>query len=688
MAKTLTFDMDQFNAGLVLLEDDSVAPIGSAREMTNVFITDRGGIAPRPGTLMLGARNLSAEKGKGFFVFKKSFGSIEIPMKGYDDELEAYDATAGWYRVKDGFTVGKEFGFISSLVNTDNEDFAYFCNRYEPFQRWSGQVSLLNGALVGGETAIIVDSTLEEDIFYSGVVGAAPTTTTITDAATTPFVANQWNNFYVYITSGTEQGKVRKVSATTTGQLTFDALPGSTAPGDTYEVRQVRFELSFGAEFIYNGTVITVTKVETDVELTVASAHAAPDGTAITQTPTEFKDAPRGNRMDVLLGRTIVGNVRSGLSHDSGGALQGSNSAGSIWVSSLNDPKEFTPSAPRVAGEGDLISMPYGGGDITEVAVNENVAYTYKKTYIESLQYTQDANDIAIRDPLKTGAGSYNKVIKGTDDHYFVTQDKQFTSLGRIQGKDVTVQTANIGLPIKRLLDKYEYEDFNGAEYRNRILFSARSSNLEDENNSTIVWNKRTQSFEGAWNIGAHGFDVFNDELYFLESDGPNVWQLFQDRKTDVDGTEELPIAARWQSNFYNLAPIKGNFQAIQSIAFEGYISADAEFTFSLYKEFATESSMQFTFGGVDDNEFFIGSDLASFLGANPLGLEPIGTIDTPGADGRRRFSFMVYFPYIYGQYFSVAFASSGIDQNWEIIRASLGVREMISTIRPGIRSI
>ena len=120
MGKTLTFDMDQFNAGLVLLEDDSVAPIGSAREMTNVFITDRGGIAPRPGTLMLGTRNPSAEKGKGFFVFKKSFGAKEYPIKAYDDELEAYDETTGWFRVKDGFTVGKEFGFISSLVNTDN----------------------------------------------------------------------------------------------------------------------------------------------------------------------------------------------------------------------------------------------------------------------------------------------------------------------------------------------------------------------------------------------------------------------------------------------------------------------------------------------------------------------------------------------------------------------------------------
>jgi hypothetical protein len=56
--------------------------------------------------------------------------------------------------------------------------------------------------------------------------------------------------------------------------------------------------------------------------------------------------------------------------------------------------------------------------------------------------------------------------------------------------------------------------------------------------------------------------------------------------------------------------------------------------------------------------------------------------------DGRRRFSFMVYFPYEYGQYFSLGFESSGIDQDWEIIRASMGVSQTISTIRPGIKSI
>ena len=691
MAKTLSFDMENFNAGLVLLQDDSTAPVGSARAMENIFITDRGGIAPRPGTLMLGDRETNTDRGRGFFVFKKSFGAKEIPMRAYGSRLEVYDSQHGWFLLKNSFTFDQEFGFVSNLVNTDNDDFVYFCNRYEPFQRWTGQIGNITAALSGGETTIPVDTTLEDDIFYEGVVDAAPapTTTSFKDnQATAPWVANQWVSFYVYITSGTQAGQVRQISAVTADTLTFAALPGAPAAGDTFEIRMSKFNLTNGATFTYNETNIEVTDVPSATELTVVSAHAAPINTAITQAPVEFLDAPRGNRIDTLLGRTVVGRVRSGLSRDSGGALQGSNSAGSVWVSRLNDPKDFTYDATRIAGQGDLLSTPYGGGDITDIAVQEEVVYIYKEEYIEAVQYSQDINDFAVRTPLKPGAGSINKIIKGHDDHFFVTLDKQFTSLGRVENKDITVQTLNIGLPIRRLLQNLEFNQFNGIEYRNRILFSARSGIETTNNDITIVWNKRTQTFEGVWNVPAVKFDTYESGLYFQEANGPNVWKMFEERKADVDNTDELPIASVWQSNFFNLLPVKGNLQTVQSIAFEGYIAANTTFTVNLFKDFADEPSIQFDFGGLDDEQFLLGSQLASFLGSNPLGLQPIGVLGGIDVDGRRRFSFMVYFPFEYGQYYSLGFQSSGIDQDWEIIRASLGVRQTISTIRPGIKSI
>lgn len=673
--KTLTIQQDNFKKGLQLLDDDSQADFGSARKMLNVLISDRGGITTRPGTELLGTHNTAGSKSTGFFVFKKTGGLTQYPIKGYNGLLEIYHPTAGWATLKSGFESGEDFGFSYSLVNTDNEDYAYFCNRYQEFQRWLGAVTLLNGSLAGSETVITVDSTLKAAILESKTATSNGTTTL--DVSSSPWAASQWVNFYVYITSGSLSGKVRKITANTSSQITFDTL--GSAPGNcTFEIRQLAFPAT--GTLIYGGTTIAYTGIDTATTFTVVSAHAAADNTPVMLVPEVFAGAPRGNRMDSLLGRLVVGNVRSALSRDSGGTLQGSAQAGSIFVSKILNPTDYTFTATRVAGEGDIINMPYGGGDITDVKAQEEFAYVYKKNYIEAIRYSGDANDTALRTPLKPGVGSISRVIKGLNDHYFMTQDKQYTSIGRVLSKDSTPQIQNLGLPIKRLLDAYDHSDFNGIEYRNRLISFHRSSDDADTNDVALVYNKQTKSFEGVWSIPARFADIYNDDVYYAESNGSNVWKMFSAFKYDKrDSTTYLPFTSEWQSNFFNALPIKSNIQGVNSVAIEGYIKGGTSFTFNLFKDFSNTSALTFTFGGTED-EFLMGDDLATFLGSNPLGLQPLGTIDAPGSDGRRRFSFIVYFPYIYGQYFSTGVRSEGVAQDWELIRISLGLKESVST--------
>ncbi len=157
--------------------------------------------------------------------------------------------------------------------------------------------------------------------------------------------------------------------------------------------------------------------------------------------------------------------------------------------------------------------------------------------------------------------------------------------------------------------------------------------------------------------------------------------------KSDIQSsTIKYPITSDWRSNFFNALPIKNNTQAINSVFLEGYIKANTTFTFSLYKDFSDTASLSFTFGGTEDT-YLVGDDFTRFLGANPLGLQPLGTIDAPGSDGRRRFQFLVYFPFIYGETFSTGIQSDGLEQDWEIIRMSLGLKEDISTKIINIKS-
>jgi hypothetical protein len=746
MSKTLSITQENFKSGLQLLSDDTRAPFGSARKMLNVSISDRGGITTRPGTELLGTHNTSPSPIKGVFNFKKSQGSAEIPMKAYSTFLEYYHATAGWTKLKTGFTSEQEFGFTSSLVNTSNSDYSYFCNRTEEYQRWRGAVTLLNGALSGAETAITVDSVLTDPVYYSATsTGNGATTLTV---ATAVWATDMWKNFVVHIVS---TGKVRRITGNTTTVLTFDTLGG--APGNVaFEIRQLAFPLfnvgtvatggnttltgtgtnflsvyqvgdsiyvdgetvrtiatvasntsltvtaAFSTtasalkhkgktEIIYADTTIEYTNIDLATTFTVGSAHAGADNIAVTIVPQVFPGAPRGNRLENLLGRVYVGNVRSAVSRDSAGALQGSDQAGSVFVSKILNPSDFTFAATRAAGDGDIINMPYGGAEVSDLKGQESTLYAYKKGYIEAISYSQDANDFAIRVPLKTGKGSVGKVIKGTDDQYFMTLDGQYTSLGRVKTKDILPQTENLGLPIKRLLDTYDHTDFNGIEYKNKIYSCHKTSTDETSNNVILVYNKQTKSFEGIWYLPAGYFFEYLTDLYYSESNGANVWKMLTGKSDVQSSTVKFPVTSEWQSNFFNVLPIKNNTQAVNSVFLEGFITSNTSFTFSLYKDFSSEAALSFTFGGSEDN-LIVGNTLNRFMGSTSLSLQPLGTVSDPDAEGRRRFQFMVYWPWIYGETLSTGFSSSGKDQDWEIIRCSLGLKEDISTKISNIKTI
>jgi len=428
MQQDKIIDIADFSQGFWASIDTTKAPFGSLRKMRNAQVTEREGIGPRPGTLLLGTKNTSSYPIRGLHTFKKSFESNEILIKNYDDEMEGYSlghTAAGWFRIKSGFTQDKEFGYAHSLFNTSNENYLIGGNRFDKFFAYTGSLLQLNGALSGGETALTVDSTLLSDT-YESQTATANSATTLT-VSTVTWAASQWVNFYVYITSGAESGKVRKITANTSTVITFDTLAG--APGNcTFEIRRLAIPPS--GTVIYGGTTIAYSAVPTATTITVSSAHAAADNTIVTVVPTEYEANPRGNRFTNFLGRIIAGNVRSALSRDSGGALQGYASGSTAFVSKLNNPLDYSFAATRAAGEGDMVATPYGGGDIVDVIAQENQAYLFKRDYIEAISYTQDANDLVQREPLKPGVGSSGKVTRGTDDVYFFTPSKQLSSIG------------------------------------------------------------------------------------------------------------------------------------------------------------------------------------------------------------------------------------------------------------------
>lgn len=679
LTKEAFFDFEKFKVGLYALEDTTKAPIGASRIMENMQITDRGGVAPRPGTELLGTLDSTGTSIKGAYNFKKSFAENEIIMRGNGTKVQIYSkqhTECGWFTLKDNFTTGKEFGFATSLVNVDSQDYVMFCNRYENYMRWNGAVAKITVALAGGEASITVDSTIENEIIYSST--ATSNTATTVDVSTASWGTDQWRNLYIYF-PGT--GKVRKISANTGTQITFATLgagPGNVA----FQIRKLKFSDVTGS-VIYNGTEIAYTGIDTATTIQVASAHACPINTGLAEKPTEYPNAPRGNRLTNYLARIVVGAVRSAAALDSGGVKQGFASAGSVFVSKIKTPTDFTYSGTRVAGEGDLIGMPYGGGEITDVQTQEDTFYVFKPDYIESIKYSQDSNDLAVRVPLKAGVGSIGKTIKGVDDIYFMTKDNKFVSIGRVKTVDQLPQTDNIGYVIKRLLDTYDASDICGIEHKDKIYISLKSSPDETYNNITVIYNRRIKAFEGVWDIGANAFFEYgdNNDLYFADSSSANVYKMLTGT-ADIVSSDRYEISSRYATHFVNLAPkgLTAKQQAVNGLYFEGYIRPGTTINFKFFKDFATDPVISFTFDPDIDAQTLDGSITGSFLGSAPLSIRPMGTISQTGEDeGRYHFSFRIYFPFQYGQYFSVGFDSLGADLDYELTRYGMMVTQDIS---------
>lgn len=680
-------DLSDFSKGFYAADDTTKAPFGSFRTMRNAQVTDRGGVGPRPGTLLLGTKNTSASAIKGFYTYKRSFEENEILIKTYDDEVEAYSNTntsAGWFRVKDGFTSSKEFGFVHSLFNTSNENYVVGSNRYEPYFRWSGAITQLNGALVGAETSLTVDSTLRADIYESKTATANSSTTL--DVSTVTWAASQWNGFYVYITSGVYLGQVRLISATTSTQITFATLAG--APGNcTFEIRRLLFPAT--GTVIYNGTEIAYTAIPSATTITVVSAHSAPDNSVLTQAVENYPENPRGNRLTNYLGRIIVGNVRSALSRDSGGTLQGYASGGSYFVSKLNNPFNFTFTATRVAGEGDIQAVPYGGGDITDVIAQENTAYIFKRDYIEAVVYSQDVDDFAIREPLKPGTGSVGKTTQGTNDVYFITPAKEFTTIGRVKAQDLRPQTSDIGNKIKRWLQRTETANVGrGFARLGKVYVPLQATDQDSANNVLLVYNENSDSFEGIWDIGAFGLSEFAENYYYASSTDANVYKMFTDRFADVEGSTAYGYTFEVKTHYFNLTASKAYQQSLHGVVIEGYIGGGTELTYNVWKDFNDTPSITVVFSS-DEDGYLDGEGSNIYLGDSPLGINNMYIDYTDvDADGRRHFSAKIYFPFLYGNYFSIGMQSSGIDQNHETTRVGLMISEDISTNTNKVKTI
>lgn len=654
-----------FKQGWQKRTDPTAIPIGAAQESTNITLTDRGGISPMDGTLLIGEAG-SGSGIKSLYSFKKTYGS-DILIKTYDDRIEYFNnLSESWCLLKEGYQTqsdgtGYVFGFREHTTSADSLDWIYFGNSVDPYSRWCGYESKLNGALTGGETTITVDSTLLDSVFWSGTA-VSSTATTITVPAGT-WATDIWNDFYVLITSGVNSGKVALISATTATQITFANTVGTTG-AITFEIRRLAVPAS--GTLVYNDQTVAYSAVPTSTTFTVASAVAASNGAGISVVPQEYPNDPRGNILETNIAQMFVSGVPS--------------AGTTVYRSSLTDASDFTFSSPRSADEGDIIYFPYFGHKISDIKSQENVLYVIKRDSVEGLTYTQDNNDIAQIDTILQGVnvGTEARAWRMENDIAFVTPDKRITTIGRLKLQDQRPQMVDIADSIHRAMDNFGVDSVYGEEYRDRAFICLKSTPEVAQNDVMLVRNKTYNSWEGIWQLAANAVVAHNGNIYYGNSYSPDVYQM-QVGLNKVKGGDTFPMGCSWWSGYINKEGAGFYLNEVSSIAVEGYITSGTTININLFKDFAELPFQNLAISGLD-NAIQDGQPSFTFLGGDPLGLEPLGAssiVGDPDPSGRRHFIAILYFPITQVEYIAVEVASNGLAQSWEVIKLGINTTSL-----------
>lgn len=676
----ITLTINDMSAGLRVRLDSPLEPPNSFRSMTNARITERGGIAKRQGISVIGDYDVTGEVVKGLFNYEKADGS-KILVKAKGTVHQYLDTT--WEDFETGLT-SSTTDYAPHLVDTESDDFLYLSSRDNGYKRWKGYFDRTTGALSGGETEIPVTTVLKVDA-YDSKTASASTTTTLT-IATALWGADQWNEFYVRITSGAQSGKISKISATTSTKITFTAI-SSLSGTPTFEIRLLNVPDT--GTILVNGASTAYTGVTNDDSFTVSSAPATASGKPVVLVTTLYPLAPKGDALDVWLTKILVANIKSAVGKNSSGSNVATAGSRAVYVSAEGNGTDFSFAAPRAANEGDIIEFAYGGGKVLDVIAQEDVAYAGTPNYIEEFFYTQaeDASgnptDILQRKPLKPGIGLTGRFMKAKDDVLFFTPAGEFTSIGRLKTVDIKPKTLDIGFPIRGLLVDRVNDEATGIEWRNRMHIAQKLNSKSTFNDRMLIYNLGTKSFEGDWLLPASHLTIYNDKPAFSTANGANVMQMYTD-EVDVWDSIKYPISSEVKSNWINVTSSGMGDQSITGMHIGGYIRGNTKAEYYLYADWSDTPVLTIKFAGTEEGLLYT-TNISGELGTAPLGEIEMGSIDEADSDGFRRFRFTVWFPDIYANVISWGWQSSGKDEYIETNAVAFSVTEDPLEIGPGL---
>ena len=308
------------------------------------------------------------------------------------------------------------------------------------------------------------------------------------------------------------------------------------------------------------------------------------------------------------------------------------------WEDSTNNGlADFTYSATRLAGEGDLFRQDDGGDAIQKVEVFDGVYYSLKQNSVYELNLTADdtnATNLVFRRNI--GMPYFRaSVSTGQGIVFMDTADPESPKL-RILQRNLTGD----GVIPDELAPQFNFSEYNWDECAmdsvgEYIVFSGKTLDSND-NNRLFLYSLRWKSID-VLPFNADTFAKHAGLFYLGDSISDNVYQAFSGY--DDDGFE---IENHWITGADLLD--SEEYKRYRRQTFEGEISREQEIEVYL----SLDNDEFILIGTIQGTGSYVETSQAHTIGAVQIGIDEIGG----GSDGDDVYSYFIEFKVNTGKFY------------------------------------
>lgn len=288
-----------------------------------------------------------------------------------------------------------------------------------------------------------------------------------------------------------------------------------------------------------------------------------------------------------------------------------------VYVSKINNYKDYSFTAGRLPGEGGLLTL-----DAAIVAFDPQEEYMsihagkdqiYKTVFTLSADQTKETLVVQrLKTSVQKAARSQSAIGKVINDTVFVSNEPTIDTLGRVE-QITTPQTKPLSDAIKADLDLYNLTGVHVKYFKNNLYFALPAEN------KVLIRNLEKGWWETPQTLPVSRFAIINGVLYGHSSYINETYKLFDGRNDN--GAPIRSIAAFSYLNFGTRTKFK-NFTEWYT---EGYISPNTDLSLVLNYEYGGFDQQLTKLIEGDDLDLIFSSVTDSSLGTHTLGEISLG---------------------------------------------------------------